>query len=303
MARRNRSVLVVAACAVALVACNLLAGLTEDYALAPDGSAATMGGDGGGDESAVGPDGARPDSPAGDAGMDAADGRVPQVPFCDRVNDAGDASVVFCSDFEMGGSSADPNPFGWSDIMRFNGADASFTIDPQGGYEGAGLHVITDKPVSGTSSAGWLEHFITAGDPNVAAHYEAEMQVKAEASPITYTALGILTFDDGAAAVREHGIATNNSNMFLKDLNPTTFLSVNNVLPPAWHHVVIQLDRPSPGAQYNRKLTIDTMTATVTPPMSLTSTGAVKLRIGTFNTGTSTGVLKARFDNVVVRQW
>lgn len=300
MAKRARSIVLLAGCAGALVACNLLAGLTEDYALSVEAGTGMT--NEAGDEGTVDPDGSKPDAPGNETSVDAADGSTPTVPFCDRINDAGDATVVFCSDFEAPGLSTDPTPFGWTDIKFFNGPDASFTRDPQGGYEGAGLSVVTNKPVSATSAAAWLVHLVTPGDPNVAAHYEAEMQVKSEASPISYTALGILTFDDRDASVREHGVAANSMNAFVQNLNPSTVVNVSNAGVP-WHHVVIQLDRPTVGAQYNRKLTIDSMSGTVNPAMSFTSTGAVELRIGTFNTGSGTGLLRARFDNVVVRQW
>lgn len=305
MAKRARAIVLLAGCAAALVACNLLAGLTDDYAYNEEaGSAMTSEA---GDESAVvDPDGSRSDAPGNETSVDAADGSKPTtVPFCDRVNDAGDATVVFCSDFEAPDSSTGSMPFGWTSIKYINGADASFTRDPQGGYEGAGLSVVTNKTPSGMSVAAWLEYSVTSGNPNVAAHYEAEMQVKSEASPITYTALGILTFNDLDASVREHGVAAKDTNTFVQNLSPGSVVSVNNV-PPPWHHVVIRLDRPTPGAQYDRRLTIDSRSDIVTPAMSFTNTGAVKLRIGTFNTGTSptdTGMLRARFDNVVVRQW
>jgi hypothetical protein len=295
MARRARSVVVLAVCAGALVACNLIAGLTEDYAVVPQDGAAP-GTEAGADGAADG-DGAKADAPISmtDGGMDSGTEAGPTVPFCETV-DAGDAALVFCEDFEEAGTS----PFGFDSIFSANTADASFTVDPAGGLNGksAGLRVVTDK--GAPSAAVWVEKIIAGNDPNQHAHYEAQLDFEDEASAISYTALGLLTFDDGTSPVREHGFGTFANGTVLSKLSPQSDTVLDS---HSWHHAVIRLDRPSVGAPYDRYLEIDSTPITVTPAMSLITTGGVELRLGTFNTGSGTSVLRACFDNVVVREW
>lgn len=296
MARRTRinarAILALAGFAAALAACNLLAGLTEDYAVDPDSATPSM--TEAGDTSMVDPDGSKADSSMdGEVSVDAGRDAAPDGPFCKSI----DASaVVFCADFEEAGAS----PFGWDSVFKGNTPSAVFTVDPTGGYYGAGLDVVTQKDAS-ASAAAWFETIIVAGDPNQHAHYEAELDFQDVASPITYTALGIITFDDGSSNPREHGFGTFNNGVSLSKLSPQGPESILD--KKEWHHAFIRLNRPTVGARYDRTLTIDKTDVVVTPAMALINSGGVQLRLGTFNTGTGSGVLHARFDNVIVRQW
>ena len=305
MARRARSILLLAACAGALVACNLIAGLTEDYAVVgAKGDGSTPNDEASGDGS-MNTDGSMQDSPVSEGGQDGGKDTSTTGPFCANLFAGDAANVSFCADFEEGGTQTGLNPFGWDSIFRAGTPDASFTIatPAMSGNGSAALDVVTDKAAAGTSSAAWLEHIIQNGDPNAGgSHYEAEMDFIDVSSPISYTALALITFDDGMAPIREHGFAT------------TTGTTVSNLNPPGmsitdghtWHHAIIRLDRPTVGGAYNRTLRLDAKELSISPAMTVTTMGGVKLRVGTFNTGTSggdTAVLHARFDNIVVRQW
>src|SRR5262245_2660922 len=118
MIRRARGLAAIAACALALGACNLIAGLTEDFSIAPDGDGSIAPGVEAGEDvstkdSTVAEDGSAMDAPA--------DGSLPDtakaLSFC-ASQDA--ANVVFCTDFD---TAPDAAPFGWDSVAKYSTAD------------------------------------------------------------------------------------------------------------------------------------------------------------------------------------
>ncbi len=293
MAMRPRNFRVMIAAigfAGALAACNLIAGLGEDFVVDPDAAGGpvtpTEGGtDGQADAATDGP-------PTTDAPTDRFVPDAAVLLFCDLA-DTGTNGNGFCDDFE---SDAGPPEFGWTSVLIER--DASVRVSPKVGVGGSrGLDVYLSQPTGGSSNV-WLAKTLTTAVSDTRVELEFEFNV---ASPVTIfsAGLGMLTFPAGGSP-KEFGISTYMNASVISQLG-TIDAQQKAISPNKWYRTLVVLDRPNTGALFSETVTVDgTVVDTVS---NITPAGSTEIRLGLFSTAGSTGSMRVRFDHVVVRSW
>ena len=292
MTRRMRGVALVLL-GVAVPACSVLAGLTDDYRLAGD-SASTEGGSADG---AVDKDGALPDGfVPGDGGPDALPDQLvgDGGRFCDTV---AKAHLDFCEDFENA-PLATGTPPNWT---VKNDIGAVFKVAAGGMTGGArGLDVDGTTASTNTSRNAYLVRTLPAAlSPGNYLSYDLQFDFMMVESGADYDVVGVLNFT--GAAPEDHGVGVYPSQAVVGRLMPKT----TGVAPAlgAWHHAPITLTHGDAGTAFNRKITIDgeagAAIVDATTGLSTAGTTTTEVRIGTFYTGYGAGRVHALLDNIV----
>lgn len=286
--RSFRSMIAAIAFAGALAACNLIAGLGEDFVVDPNA------GDGPVTPTEGGTDG-RPDG--------STDGQQTDAPADNAVGDARFSCVGvdadFCDDFET--PTVDPN-FGWTSTQRSpTASDAAVAILPEAGIGGSyGLYVSMYESTPGFSTGdfAWLTQSIGGPDPRNNALIDVEFDFRVPERTVDYLATGILAFPNGGAP-GEFGVAAYPTNK----VSHTGGTPAADAVGPnsAWHHAHIVLERTD-ASIVKRTAFIDTKLQSSTGGHAVPGAGGTELRLGTFNAGAGVGVNSAFFDNVIIRR-
>jgi len=286
-----RRVALVLTGALAVVACNVIDGLSDDFELA----SAPL--DGGGDAPTgeppptPGDDGSSPNDAASDAGTDAP---VNRGAFC---TDAGalapDSGVIFCTDFE---DDASAPKWGWTKTDVANGAVA---VEDGAGFEGSRALHASAADAGGTSrKAALVQTFPSA----LVGHYEMTFKLRVKHTDLSYVVAGLFGFNVDTYN-DYYGVAEHNTNQ----------LDVTAALPavpdgtyfddtPAnqWRDIRIVLDRVDGGTTYDGQLFVDGMLYDVTNGIVSLSQLA-EIRVGAFFTSSEVGTAEVYVDDVVVR--
>jgi hypothetical protein len=294
MARKARSIVIVAVCAGALVACNLIAGLTEDYAYnAANGDGGPGSTDGNTDGMGL-TEGSTTDSPSGDAGTDAKNDAITGR-FCDGVDKTG---LDFCADFEDDPVGVAP---AWTPGLNdTTGVDASVKVMASAGHDSArGLDIQCDTSNTGISRNSFFARTLPPTDaPATFLSYDIEFDFRLVSSAITDEAVGVLNFT--GASPEDHGVAAYPSMSLISKLSPKG--AAPGVADSfGWHHARISLTHAAAGTPFNKSVVVDEDAGAVvdTGSVSTTNTSATQVRIGIFSSGFGAGVVHATFDNVV----
>lgn len=289
-ARSNAKALVaLATFAAALAACNLIAGLTEDYSVV-SGDGSTPSGEAGGD-GPVDPDGAKDGSPNTDGGQDGTitPDALPPARYCDSLDASG---LDFCHDFEDDTLGVMPT---WSRFQKDLGTDASIEVSAEGGLGGSrGLVFETYTASTGNRNTFLVETLAATKQPGDFLSYDIEFDFLVVAS-LPDEAVGVLNFT--GATPEDHGVAAYSTLDLASKLAPKgTAPGVK--LGSKWHHVRISLEHTAPGTMFNKRIAIDGEMNVDTATVSVASASATEVRIGVFSTAGS-GRTRVLFDNVV----
>jgi predicted small secreted protein len=300
--RRLQTMAGVAALAAALAACNLIAGLGEDFRLDTDGSI-TPGEDGGLDGSNA--DGSLPDGSPLEGSSDAPPGDGGKLEnFCD-VTDAG--AKGYCWDFEQAGSGP---KFNWDTPFFENDAsivNAAAVVQPGIGIGGShALEVYLSQTGTNLTSNVWLpKPLASVGAPSSLSRIEVDFDFNVVQVNGLYSAgIGMITFPS-AASPKEFGISTyQNGNTISRLVSVGTEASITL---DTWHHVRIVLVKTDGSATFSE--TVDVTPDGGSPTNVETrsglnpGSGITEIRLGVFSTAGGTGDMRVRFDHLVVRRF
>ncbi len=279
--------------ALALVACNLISGLSEDFRLA----SATLDG---GDDAPLAP----PPPPPRDDGSavpDAASDAPPDAPpfagaFC---TDAGalapDSGVVFCWDFEEDASAP---KWGWTKTDVANG---SVAVEDDAGFMGTrALHATAADAGAGvTSRKAALVQVMTT---SLYAHYELTFKVRVKHTDLSYVALGILGFNVDMYD-QYYGVAEHNATQLDVTAHAPAVpdgVGFDEMPPTQWRDVRVVLDRADGGTTYSGQLFVDGSLYDSTNGVTSMNQLA-EIRVGAFFTSKEVGTAEVYVDDVVVR--
>ncbi len=286
-ARRLAPVIVLAVLAGgAAAACNAITGLGDDFVLAPaDASAvdgtiadATVGGEGG-------PDGAQPDAPEVDAGLDAASDAF----TCDAAN------VVFCTDFETDAS--------WN-ASELNNGTISFELDAGPGNSRA-MHAHIDNVQVSRRAALWKR--ISGTDAKTYAHYDVAFDFRVAQKSVDYSALAILALTQSGGGLPYYGVAayTENALERFDVIDDSPRIVADDVGledgAGAWHHALMTYDRQGDGT-YAVEIFVDGTSVDKRSGFDFGTPQTAELRIGILFTTADTGTMDLYVDNIVVRR-
>jgi hypothetical protein len=268
-------------------ACNVLAGLTDEYRVADDAGA-----DGG----TADKDGALADGfvPGQEGGADAlVDQGSGGGRFCEKADKT---NLVFCNDFEDGDTAAKV-PI-WTSIENTLGA--KITVVDNAGLNETSRGLDVDSTSGSTSTRNIILHqLLPVEKPNVGDYmqYDVELDFKVVENPVAsdYLAVGVLTFLN--ASPEDHGIAVYPGDKVVARLTP----KANGVTPAlmTWHHAKIKLDRVGTGPSFTRTMSVDGTVVDNTTVSSMGSSSS-EIRIGIFYTAGGAGRIHTVFDNIVV---
>jgi predicted small secreted protein len=283
--RRLRVIAGVAALGSALAACNLIAGLGEDFRVGETGGGAEGGGD------AIAADGAVEGASPGDSQTDT-------QPLVDASTEDAlcPSTAFFCDDFE----GPRTTPFGWNQAVDMS-LDASIAVEPGMGFNGAsqGLRVAKYErtPDFSTGTNAYLMKIVASGNPGAYLRFDVGFHFRRLKMDTDYAELAILTFPNGAAD-REHGVAA-----YELDLVSTLKIAGAKAQNDGamWHRANVILSRPTAlTATFARTVIIDGVIVDATTGYSFPTTGNTELRLGVQNLGQRTGVVEAAYDNVSI---
>jgi hypothetical protein len=281
----KRGASIVALFALAVIACNVITGLSDEFQVesarieagagddSPSGIPPTPPGVGDGSP----PDGS--DARPGDASID-----VPKTGFC---SDAGSPVYVFCTDFEdttlsLGG-------FQSTDL-----SDGSVKVENAIGRDGGrALHATAlNAPDASRHAAALLMLGSTF------THYDVTFDFVVQTDALDYVTIGILGFNV-AATTNYYGVAMHNHNLLDVSFPPgTDNLGVDASPGPAWHTANIVLDN-SGGNTFNGKLYVDKTLCQTTLGLNYAA-APPEIHVGAFFTGYGAGTAEIYIDNVVV---
>lgn len=287
MRRRTRG-LVLVVLGVAASACTAIAGLTEDYRLAGDGTT-TEGGAGDGN---LDKDGALPDG-GQDGGPDALPATDGGKRFCDGVTK--DVTLDFCEDFEDAPLAVGKPP-DWSSLK--NTADASVAV-VTGGKSGSTRMLEVDSLTASTSRNIYLVRMLARTQPpEKYLKYEVEFDFILFESGPDYESLGVINFT--GLSTEDYGVAAYPTDSILGKVSPAA--AGVPIGLTAWHHAHILLTHTL-GTPFTIRTTIDgegtSNIVDATSGISVTAASATEIRIGIFSSGPQSGRAHAAFDNVV----
>jgi len=279
----------------AVSACNVIAGLSDDYRVGDGGTGPT--GEGGGADGNADKDGALPDGFAPDGGADALPDQLVTDGgrFCDTVDKVG---LDFCNDFEDGPTAATTAT--WTGIQ--NTLAATIKVVDNAGLNESSRGLDVDSASASTASRNIFLHKTLPGAKPIGDYlrYDVEFDFKLLASADAYVAVGVINFT--GAAQEDHGVAAYPTDDVIGRLTPKT----TGVSPAKnkWHHVHIVLSHATAGALFSRTITVDSDAGVVDNTASVTTASATltELRMGIFYTGGAAGQIHVMFDNIVARR-
>lgn len=273
----------------ALVACNAISGLDEEFVLVPfdggaDGSVDATATDGASNDGTSTTDVTTSDSPT--------DGGGPSDAFsCD----AGDgANVAFCTDFETDAS--------WTDSELDEGTVA-FELDA--GLGGSrGMHAHVNNATISRRAALWKR--ISGPDAKTYTHYDVAFDFMIAGKTFPYAALGVfaLTQPAGGGGLRYYGPASfGDKTLDVVDDPPDIVPDKIGVVgvDGAWHHAFMALDREGAGT-YAVSLRLDGTTVDTRTGFDFGDAQTAELRIGILFTSTAAGTMDLYVDNVLVHR-
>ena len=299
MTRRTRGLALVVL-GVAVSACTAIAGLTDDYHLAGDGTT-TEGGAGDGN---VDKDGALPDGfVAGDGGgSDAPADQQVTGTFCDQNGGASD--VTYCWDFEQ--ATAGPL-WGWSDQSTIA---ATLAVEDSIGMNGShALHAYVPSAGDGGSTA-YLRKQLGGPDTfNSFQMHELSFSFSIKKKGTLYVAtLGAFGWGANIKYIGVAAYATAGDNG-IDVADPPGALASPYQLAPVneWHRAIITMTRASAGV-YTSTVKV-TISGTTGPTLTVDanrsgfagSTQPTEVLVGAFFTSTP-GTIETVIDDVLLKQ-
>jgi hypothetical protein len=286
-----RMIAATAVLASLIAACNLLAGLNEDYRYEADGAAPPNdgGGDGGPADGAL--DGVVPPVDASDAAV--------TKPFCDTA-DAGPKG--YCDDFEK---SPPALPFGWSDSER--DVDAGIAVVADAGMDHSHGLTIVLAQTSTSNNTAWLVKKVGIQAADTFVKYELAFDFNVVAIDGIYSAdLAMLTFPSSAQPEREFGIAQYGTGTAISRLSTQGSMGAPVVFGK-WMHADVVLERTPPATTFTKTIIVSTDGSPVTVDtgtgISAGSSQDTEIRVGIFSTAAGAGSISMQFDNVLLRRW
>lgn len=282
----------------ALIACNAITGLGDDFSLAAQGQT-----DGDVDSSTDGSTGL--DASVGDASSDgtvALDADAQPVDFCGAVAADAGADLVYCTDFEVedltglrqAAVDVDAGAGGTVSIVRASGKDGSTvleaTIPP--GAKDRRRAIVRINAFPGQLASG-------------SSHYEIDVDVSfAAPSDLNYMALATLAFTSGSEiSPPELGCGALGGNDRLLINTPLTDAGYL-FAPNEWNHVHVVVDLSSDKTTFVGNLLVnETNFASATSwPASTVGGRRPEVWLGVYNTSANSGAAQVRFDNLVVKR-
>lgn len=236
---------------------------------------------------------AEPPGPAFDA----------STPYCERVDAS---SLVFCQDFERTSAPLHGFDDGAGAGAGAAGAGSTIHVSNEGGLQHPTrvLDVTLVQPADAGEAGApvfLLKRFPAgAGGPSSFAAYEVEVDFRIVGpSTLTYAELTVLEFS--TAAIKEHGFAVYDGNVFGR-LAPKEFAVRDDV--SLWHHARIVISRAAAASpsSFTTRIDIDGTLVDNAAGVDPGAAGSAAVRLGAFGGSASGGTLRAQFDNIVIRR-
>jgi hypothetical protein len=206
----------------------------------------------------------------------------------------GDATVVFCTDFETDAA--------WNDSEIAQGTVA-FELDA--GFGGSrGMHAHVDD--AGVSRRAALWKRLTTTDAKTYVHWDVSFDFMIAGKTFPYAALGIfaLTQPVDGGGLRFYGPASfGDKTLDAVDDPPDIVPDRNGVIAQdgTWHRASFALDREDASATYALSLSIDGMSVDTRSGFDFGTPQTAELRIGILFTSITAGTMDLYVDNIVVR--